>query len=398
MRTYLGSGSRSRGTLSGTSSAPIISHRYLTSLARRLFVEINDVFDRVMALPEVAPLIEEVRKSGRKKDAEAIKRSVCNRVWVDIENDILMACLDYCRSVNLNLDNVVLMFDGFMLPGDQLMPPNWTDAMAEMVREITGYKMGFVEKPMTEGRDIADLPLEDGEVYQELDGCYDDLVREICDLKADADMAELCVRTFGHSYAYDGDKLWVFRGHRWVDYGAIEFPREFAALTLGFHKVEDIPTKELKKTVASIRMNKRANAVMDLFQKSLMDPGFRDRLDAKRHLVGFNNGVLDLDAKAFRPGQPEDYITLSTGYDYHEVADTSDVEPPPLSVLTASYRTGVSTVAVQMWQMKGGLRRTGLLSSSVGSSTETGPCRPRPWVSFQVVESVEFNPRQMSEN
>lgn len=44
--------------------------------------------------------------------------------------------------------------------------------------------------------------------------------------------------------------------------------------------------------------------------------GFYGKLDEKPNLIGFENGVYDLDAFEFRDGRPEDMLTKSTGYNY----------------------------------------------------------------------------------
>ena len=43
---------------------------------------------------------------------------------------------------------------------------------------------------------------------------------------------------------------------------------------------------------------------------------FESKLDANPTLVGFDNGVYDLDAGEFRQLQAQDYVTMTTGYDY----------------------------------------------------------------------------------
>jgi phage/plasmid-associated DNA primase len=48
----------------------------------------------------------------------------------------------------------------------------------------------------------------------------------------------------------------------------------------------------------------------------LFDPRFVDRLDVADHLIGFDNGVYDVDAGVFRAGRADDFLTMSTGYDF----------------------------------------------------------------------------------
>lgn len=45
---------------------------------------------------------------------------------------------------------------------------------------------------------------------------------------------------------------------------------------------------------------------------------FIDKLDSLHHIIGFENGVFDLNEMRFRDGMPEDYLTLTVGYDYVE--------------------------------------------------------------------------------
>ena len=70
------------------------------------------------------------------------------------------------------------------------------------------------------------------------------------------------------------------------------------------------------------------------FKKSIMtemhylfknlELNFIEKLDANPYLLGFNNGVYDLKNNIFRNGNLEDYLTLTTGYDYIEY-DEDDI-------------------------------------------------------------------------
>lgn len=48
----------------------------------------------------------------------------------------------------------------------------------------------------------------------------------------------------------------------------------------------------------------------------LYDGSFYNKIDSNNNLIGFSNGVYDLQTATFRDGRPDDYITLTTGYDY----------------------------------------------------------------------------------
>lgn len=56
-----------------------------------------------------------------------------------------------------------------------------------------------------------------------------------------------------------------------------------------------------------------------------LDREFNAKKDTDIHLIGFTNGVMDLSERVFRDGRRDDYITLSTGYDFDPKADTTNV-------------------------------------------------------------------------
>lgn len=49
---------------------------------------------------------------------------------------------------------------------------------------------------------------------------------------------------------------------------------------------------------------------------------FEEKLDSKCHLLGFENGVYDLEADEFREGRPEDFISFSTGISFTDYDET----------------------------------------------------------------------------
>ena len=53
-----------------------------------------------------------------------------------------------------------------------------------------------------------------------------------------------------------------------------------------------------------------------VFRTELKENEFAKLVDSNNHLVGFNDGVYDLDRYEFRPFNVNDVVTLSTRYDF----------------------------------------------------------------------------------
>jgi P4 family phage/plasmid primase-like protien len=83
--------------------------------------------------------------------------------------------------------------------------------------------------------------------------------------------------------------------------------------TCNYHKSH---LKFAKDALKSLMDSTFKNKVSLEMEHICYDPEFEDLLNANNYLLGFNNGVYDLSNGIFRKTQPNDYISLSTGYDY----------------------------------------------------------------------------------
>ncbi len=131
---------------------------------------------------------------------------------------------------------------------------------------------------------------------------------------------------------------WEFKNHRWnrIDDGytlkvllsedfANEYNKEIAEISLKATQVSGIEKEELQQR--RTRIDKIVEKLMNTnFKETLVkeaknifyDDKFEQKLDSNIHLIGFENGVYDLEQGIFRDGRPDDYITLSTKNEYHK--------------------------------------------------------------------------------
>lgn len=131
--------------------------------------------------------------------------------------------------------------------------------------------------------------------------------------------------------------IWYqFKDHRWheIDKGvslrqniSIRLANEYINLS-SFYKTKMIEApknqiEQIKQKVERcdillklVKTTSFKDKVMIECEELFYDPKFFVKLDSNRHLLGFENGVYDLNRLQFRDGLPDDYISYSTGIDY----------------------------------------------------------------------------------
>ena len=140
------------------------------------------------------------------------------------------------------------------------------------------------------------------------------------------------------------NKWYEFRNHRWV---ALDEPLPLQKLILeDVIKMFDELRVELaqrqsgaesetrgklesqenkcRKIISALKTISFVKKVIEISKPEFYDSTFNKKKDENRFLFGCNNGVLDLKAGRFREGRPDDYITLSCGYDYKEFPDNDE--------------------------------------------------------------------------
>lgn len=156
-----------------------------------------------------------------------------------------------------------------------------------------------------------------------------------------ADLGRLLHELYKYRFKCTSIKMntwYEFQDHRWIRIEEATSLRQEISETVS-HKFIDLSEKyadmikSVEKTEAEIYRAKAkqmleiskklqdvpfVNNVIKACAHEFHDDKFESEIDEKHNLVGFKNGIFDLDAGVFRHGTPEDKVSLSTGYDWIE--------------------------------------------------------------------------------
>jgi P4 family phage/plasmid primase-like protien len=133
------------------------------------------------------------------------------------------------------------------------------------------------------------------------------------------------------------DNVWYWyseEDHRWMrDDKGITLRRKISTdVYQEFNKLQQYKSSQSLEAgdKAGLDAQKILNVMMRLkdtaFKNNVMteaaeifydkDRKFLESLDSTNHIIGFKNGVYDLNKEEYRPGRPEDYISLNTKINY----------------------------------------------------------------------------------
>jgi P4 family phage/plasmid primase-like protien len=149
-------------------------------------------------------------------------------------------------------------------------------------------------------------------------------------------LAEIIYYYYENEYMYGEDKNWyVYKNHKWKNIGdknnelRYDIKPKLKSLykeLCMYYKENDYDKQKIKSLKNTMSMfddvNLKNNIMTELIDiytvKKNSNRDFIQKLDSNNYLIGFNNGVFDLETFKFREGKPEDNITLSVGYDYRD--------------------------------------------------------------------------------
>ena len=163
------------------------------------------------------------------------------------------------------------------------------------------------------------------------------------------DIAKVVYKMFGHEFkcVSNKNKEWFqFKNHRWVMIdNAVELKKKISEDVVNAYcdfsadcnsqvlssQDEDQRENLIKRAQVASKISLRLkdegfrNNVMSSCSLLFHDQKFYQKLDENVNLIGFENGVYDLENYEFREGLPEDYISFSTGINYSTYEENESV-------------------------------------------------------------------------
>jgi phage/plasmid-associated DNA primase len=271
------------------------------------------------------------KKKYNKDDEMAIVRTVWNKMLCVEENRILMCAVEFLKKKKIDISNIVLVFDGFMLTST--LDENTLKELADYIHSKTDIVVKFIEKPMTSVINMSKYPIKT--IYKNKEPVIlknEALLTDYLYSTTDINLCRIFLDMFGDRYRWSGETLYKYNGLRWSeDYDILT---EFMDANIIYDDLltEYSKDKEMYKTVKKAYDNIGSVSVVkeaiEAFKCKVLCVDFNNKIDATKGLIGFNNGVLDLrgEKPVFRDGLPDDYISLNTKVDFTLSEEKTDTD------------------------------------------------------------------------
>jgi len=219
-----------------------------------------------------------------------------------------------------NPNDCVLCFDGIMLTKDVNIN---IESIENVIFEKHGINMQLAIKPMNDC-------LVTESKHNQIESSNKDITSLLLSAHTDEDYARCFIKLYSNFVVYD-KRVYQFikEKHRWIS-GDEDLIFEFLGSTMyrDLRQILDTDFKSIdnakqhaeisKQLLKLCNWSSRKGIVMSIIAKVTTN---EDLFDLNCDLIGFSNGVYDSKTHIFRDGVKEDYITMTTGYNYSERDD-----------------------------------------------------------------------------
>lgn len=258
------------------------------------------------------------------KNEDEAKRGVMAIYCQSIERLIQETSIKWlCDHKNFNLEYIIPCQDGLMI-----LKELWYDGIlndvSNIIKDTFNINISYVNKPFDEAIEIK-------EIDEKID------VNDWEDLLSCKKLADMFLELYGNYIIKYKSCVYVYwfddkSGGRWYD-ETNKKERHKLILYISeklFYYVKNllddavqIETREKNKLLKILRNNtSKSSSINDIIIHILSNANeTKTDFNNKPFLLGFDNGVYDLTTGDFRPYKYDDYITITTNYDYEPLEE-----------------------------------------------------------------------------
>ena len=204
----------------------------------------------------------------------------------------------------------------------------------DIVARLYQFAATFVVKPMDKGLNVEELPCSEVVTAALSPDAVDNIVQKLRTFTHEEAVNVLMSAKLTDRYIYMmPEKQWCcWNGTKWVFddvciYAAIrkEAKSYFLSMFTEDQAKKDKKLKEAwEKLQVKLGTHSWINGALNEATKRMVQ--YNTEWDLDTELLGFNNGVLDIRRKVFRPAVMEDKVTMTCGYDFELIPNFDDKE------------------------------------------------------------------------
>ena len=184
-------------------------------------------------------------------------------------------------------------------------------------------------------------------------------IEESLNTQTEYDLAQVLKQMYKDKYvcvSYDKKGIWyTFKNHKWIQDKGLSlreaiskqmydlYSLKLIKLTDEYHHYEPADDRAIyiqkrAKIVGEVKIRLKKtcdkNNILREAMEVFYDGDFVRSMDTNKHLLCFNNGVIDFNNKIFRDGYPEDYITKTTRINYTPLdLDNTEINETYIKIL-----------------------------------------------------------------
>lgn len=270
--------------------------------------DVKSILAKIITNQAYADILKSIK--ANKKNQWNYEGSLLSYIIHDIENKCLLRCIEYLKKENIDVSNMVLVFDGFMIPKKtQVSNTEFLKKMSKYVSEKTTYNVEYIKKEMTEFIDVSKL-----EINHDND---DDFIKKVHKANNDEEAADILLNNIKDICCNCNGTLWIKRkSTRCYTDDSNKFNLELQSICLSLNIITNTePAKsyskdltKLKKIVeiAELKLQTHAEYIDNNFYNKIISFGI-DKLFFKNGYIEFiDDGKYNIIKES-----PEDETVLT---------------------------------------------------------------------------------------